>query len=344
MARRQRGYGKQLGFALFELIVAVLITTLLAVWASDALVRRAHEASAEAVAAWMEGVKGGVATYLVRHAESLRAAVSESDLSGQGYADWRAPTLPELKQDGVLSAGYPEIYGRDLRVAARVIRRGVCPGDECSIEAIIYVMSALDVAVSGHRNESILASWLMAAKGQGGMVTHADTTRVAGASFSYTNPPDPVMPLLPAGTVALAINQTGAASFPYLKVGDTRDPQFASALSVSGVISSGTALRSQSNLWLGQQAIEQTSCPENGLVVREQFGGLLVCRSYLWRSAGGKGGGGFSVNSVTGCVAMAANPRTGTCTCPTGYSTVLVSDSGPKADATGRTVGYLCVG
>lgn len=336
--------GQQRGFALFELLVAVLITTLLAVWASDTLVRRARDASAEAVAAWMQGAKEAMTAYLVHHAEPLRMAEANDSLAGYGYADWRSPTLGELKQEGLLSPGFPEVYGRTLRIASRVVRRGVCPGEACLIEAVIYLTSALDFALSGHSDEAVLATWLMAAHGEGGMVTFADQGRLSGASFSYSNPLEPDMSALPAGTVALAVTQDSLAAFPYLKVADIRDPKFGSTLTVAGTVSSGVALRSQSSVWLGQQATENTSCPENGLIVREQFGGMLVCRGYLWRSAGGKGGGGFSVNSVTGCIPAATNPRTNTCGCLAGYSAVLVSDSGPKADAEGRTRGFMCVG
>ena len=335
---------RQRGFALFELIIAALVATLLAVWASDALVRKAQEASAQAVAVWMEGVKEAVALYLVRYAGDLRNAELVGDLAGHGFADWRSPTLAELKQGHLLSAGYPEVYGRNLRLAVRVLRQGVCPGDTCVSEAVVYLTSPLDIALTGRSGGSVLAAWLAAAKGYGGVVARADETRLAGTSYVYANPPDPEMPTLPAGVVALAITQAGAAGFPYLKVGDERDPEFSSDLTVAGTIKTNSGLRAQSSLWLGTQAVAMTSCPENGLLVREQFGGVLVCRSYLWRSAGGRGGGGYSVNSVSGCLPSATNPVTGACSCPSGYSLVLISDSGPQADAQGRTRGYLCTG
>lgn len=335
---------RQRGFALFELIVAALIATLLAVWASEALVRKAQEASAQAVAAWMGGVKEAVAYYLIRHAGDLREASAASDLAGKGYADWRAPSLTELKGAGLLSAGYPEVYGRGLRLAVRVLRQGTCPGDECSSEALVHLTSPLDLAISGQPGDAVLAAWLLAAQGHGGVVARANQSQLAGASFAYANPPDPEMAVLPAGVVALAVTQAGGSAFPYLKVGDDRDPMFSSALTVAGTIKTSTGLRAQSSLWLGSQAIAMTSCPENGLVVREQFGGMLVCRSYLWRSAGGRGGGGYSVNSVSGCLLSATNPVTGGCSCPSGYALVMISDSGPKADAEGRTRGYLCTG
>ena len=335
---------RQSGFALLELLVVMLVTTLLAVWASDALVRRAQEASAQAVAVWMLDVRKAAGQYLVQYAQLLRESTADTDLLVQGYANWRTPTLAELKQDGLLSAGYPEVYGRDLRLHVRVLSRGVCPGDECAHEAVVYLGAPLDLALTRRVNEGLLATWLISAGGQGGLVSAQHSGRFAGASFSYPNPLQADLALLPVGTVGMAVTQSAAAGFPYLKEGDERDPRFASTLSVAGETASATGVRAQSSVWVGGQAVAQTPCAENGLIVREQFGGLLVCRSYQWRSAGGKGGGGFSVNTVSGCLLAARNPLTNDCSCPAGYATVLVSDSGPKADAEGRTRGYMCVG
>lgn len=338
MSERQRG------FALFELIVAALIATLLAVWASDALVRRTQEASVEAVAAWMSTAKAGVGQYIGLHGDALRQATMPQDLAAQGFVDWRAPTLSELKLSGVLSASFPEVYGRNLQLGVQLLRQGDCPGDTCMLEAIVHTTSPLDVFIGGRVNEAILAYWAMATKGQGGVVQRANPAQIAGPGFAFVNPPTPEMPLLGAGTVVMAQTQAGSSNIPYLQVGDSRDPQFAAGMTVSGSIASGASLRAQESLWLGTQAIERTPCDENGLITREAYGGLLVCRGYQWVSAGGKGGGGYAVNTVSGCSPASANPATGGCSCPAGYASVLISDSGPKADTEGRTRGYLCTG
>lgn len=334
----------QRGFALTELMIAALMATLLAVWASETWVRRTQEASAEAAAAWMLAVRVSAERYVVRYADSLRQATRPTDVSIDGVVDSAAPTLAELKQQGMLEAGFPETYGRDLRVAVRILRSGVCPGDECRIEALIHTTRALDTALAGRSHEGLLAYWLMAAGGKGGMVSHADPLQIKGAAFALPNPPLPAMAALAAGTVALKVGLDSAFSFPWLRVGDTRDPDFKADVSAAGNVVSDAAFRAQGSLWLGERAYAGAACPENGLIVREHYGGLLVCRSYQWMSAGGRGGGGYSVNTVSGCMAMAANPVTGQCSCPAGYTVVLIADSGPKADAEGRTRGYLCAG
>jgi hypothetical protein len=38
-----------------------------------------------------------------------------------------------------------------------------------------------------------------------------------------------------------------------------------------------------------------------------------------------------------------ANPRTGACSCPAGYSAVIVSAGGKWTDTEGWTTGYVCV-
>lgn len=334
----------QRGFALIELMVAALIATLLAVWASEVMVRRTQEASAEAAAVWMQAVRLSAERYISRHADSLRQAPQLADAGIEGVADAAAPGLEELKQQGMLASGFPEAHGRDLQVAVRVLRSGDCPGDECRLDALIYSTRALDKVLAGRSHEGLLAYWLMAAGGKGGVVSYADPGQLKGAAFALPNPPLPGMPVLDSGTVALMVGLGGAFSYPWLKVGDTRNPDFGADVSVAGNVVSNEAVRAQGSLWLGERAYAGAMCPENGLIVREHYGGLLVCRSYQWVSAGGRGGGGYSVNTVSGCVAMAANPVTGLCSCPAGYTVVLIADSGPKADAEGRTRGYLCAG
>ncbi|MBC2770305.1 type II secretion system protein [Pusillimonas minor] len=334
----------QRGFALIELMVAALIATLLAVWASEAMVRRTQEASAEAAAAWMLAVRLSAERYIAHYADSLRQAPQLNDADIEGVAEAQAPSLVELKQQGMLAAAFPESHGRDLQVAVRVLRNGDCPGDECRLDALVYSTRPLDKALAGRSHEGLLAYWLMAAGGRGGLVSYADPGQLKGAAFALPNPPLPGMPVLDSGTVALTVGLGGALSYPWLKVGDTRNPDFGADVAVAGSVVSNQAVRAQGALWLGERAYAGATCPENGLIVREHYGGLLVCRSYQWVSAGGRGGGGYSVNTVSGCVALAANPVTGLCSCPAGYTVVLVADSGPKADAEGRTRGYLCAG
>src|SRR5690554_2491389 len=119
---------RQRGVMLFELMLVAAVALLVAVWAGQAMSRRINDAAAQQAATWMLGVRHAVHAYLEHYGESLRSAVSTSDLHVYGYPDWRAPRRAELKTDGLLSDGFPEQVRPGGGVHVRVFRDGDCPG------------------------------------------------------------------------------------------------------------------------------------------------------------------------------------------------------------------------
>lgn len=330
---------------MLELIIAAIVTTLLTVWASNSLVNRVNDAGAQASAAWMLVVKKSVHGYMQRYAGALMQADSTEALHQHGYEDWAAPRLAELKNDGLLSPGFPESVAPGGGASIRLLRHGACPGPACRLEAIVYSNKPFLSPASGQVDEQMVAQWMLAAQGWGGHVARAHAHLVRGPAFQMPNPPAPGE-ALPAGTVALAITSEQLGPLDFLRVGDMRDPDFGAAVSVKGSISTQGGLRARQYLHLGAQANLQEPCAEDGAVAREVNGGLLVCRDHAWRSAG-RMSGGYSINLVYGCWTKAhastANPVTGQCSCPESSISVLISDSGPQTFPEGRSMGYLCV-
>ncbi|QIM49904.1 prepilin-type N-terminal cleavage/methylation domain-containing protein [Pusillimonas sp. DMV24BSW_D] len=331
------------GFALLELIVAALISTLLAVWAADMWVNRINDSVAQSSASWMRTAKTAATHYLARHGSTIRMAESATALNAEGYENWARPTISELINQALLPQGFPARFASGPALALHILRSGACPGQDCDLQALIYTDGALMPEIGSADYAAMQAQWLLAARGEGGAVFAATPNRIAGASFEFLNPPEMGMTALPAGAVAMAVTVEQTQAMDFLKVKDERDPQFQAALSVQGTVTTEQSLRAADTLWLGYRAFAQAPCSEDGLVARENFGGLLVCRGMRWVSAGGVGGGGFSVNSSTGCTMDTMNPVTGACTCPTSYTAVRIADSGIDAGA-GRTRGYMCVG
>ncbi len=338
-AHRQRGY------FLLELLGAMLLATLLAVWGADALVGRLNDAAAQSSAAWMLSLRDAARLYVERYADSLKSASHAADLLDKGYADWSGPSLPELKADGLLAAAFPE---RSTLAGARVriVRAGNCPGSSCRLDALVHSDTPLVRGRARHVDEQAVAQWLLASQGWGGSVRAAQPDVIRGAAFQFSNPPWPG-DALPPGTVALTVAAFGAQDGDYLRVGDSRNPDFQGPASVQGDITTGGDLHVARHLHLVSQALLYAACNHDGAVSRETDGGLLICRNGLWRTASRSGGGGFSINQLRGCYsnqgASTANPLTGSCSCPVGAAMVQISDSGPQAFPEGRTFGYLCL-
>jgi hypothetical protein len=329
---------------MLELTVALLVATLLAVWGAGQVANRINDAAAQAAAVWMSSIRLAAFAYLDRHKAVLRAASGTAELAHLGYADWARPRLAELKAAGLLSAGFPESGVRGLGATIRIMRSGPCPGNECRVEALVHSSRALPDAMASPSGEQLVAQWLLAAQGQGGAVLRGRSHQIGGAAFQFPNPPVPGLDPLPDGTVAMAVTAEQLAATDYLRVRDSRDPDLQGTATVKGDIHARASVNVQGYLSIGAEATERTACPADGLMARAAYGALLVCWGNVWLPAGGRGGGGYSTNTKTGCAAGTYNLITGACSCPPGYGAVRISESGSMMAAEGLTRGYLCIG
>lgn len=340
----------QRGFVLFEMLLGAVVALLIAVWAGQAVVNRVNDAGAQQTARWMLMIRDGVHAYLVTHGVQLRHAVVPADLQAQGYQDWTAPRLSELKENGLLSAGFPERMRLIEGVRVNVSREGECPGEDCRIGALIHSQRAFR-KTAGAVDEQMLAQWLIATEGLGGIVHPSQPGVIRGTTFRMSNPPGNGS-ALPAGTVALSISDNQWRTSAYLRVRDERDPQFQSNVSAQGNvtaqgdITAHGVVSANDYLQLNSVAGWMDSCPSDGAVTRDQWRGLLVCVNNLWQSAA-RPSGGFSVNSHHGCFTAdgrsSANPVTGACSCPAGNIAVQISEGSGIDIARGVTSGYICV-
>jgi len=333
---------RQRGFALFELALVLLITTLAAVFAADRFAERSREVVVEGHAAWLRMLHEATSQYLAQHGDSL--AMLGTAASIEGFAEAMAPTLAELKAAGLLAEGFPMQGARDVAGRVQVLRDAGCPHEPCRIEALIYSDAPLGRDASRPYRLPMVAHWLSVSRGQGAAIMPDRPFEISGAAFSFANPPVAGMTPLPVGTVALAVTAGSPGSSQFLRVGDLRNPDFKGEASIEGDISTQGLLRVREHLHIESQATAQAICTPEGAIVRERYGGLLVCRGGRWRSAGGSGGGGYSVNNLSGCQPAAANPVTGDCSCPSNYMPVRIADSTSAVPSEGRTRGYLCVG
>ncbi|SAI72104.1 prepilin protein [Bordetella ansorpii] len=344
--RYVRRAGRANGFALLELSIALLLGTLLAVWGSAALMRRADDAAAQATGTWLLEIRQAASHMLERHFDSLAAGTPPMDDQGRRlYADPLAPTLAEFKAQGLLSAGFPETAAGGGQARVRLFRPNPCPGATCRVDALVYSSQALQSA-DGAPDAMRLAVLIAATEGRGGHATAGSGGRIRGAAFDFPNPYVPTATALPAGTPVLWAGMDLATADRYVRRFDTRDPQLRTGLSASGTIVAGGRLISREYLSLGG-ASPGDWCGESGLVARAPQGRMLTCRDGAWATEDGGFGGGFAENNRFGCHhytgISTANPRTGGCSCPAGYSAVLISAGGKWNDDEGWTTGYLCV-
>lgn len=329
-----------------ELALALLIASLLAALGVQTLVNRLDDAQARSAAVWMEAVHKAVLAYVRRHGPEIQEALATDALAEHGYPDWRSPTPAQLIQAGLLSPGMPQATRLTGAARVSVWRRGDCPGDGCTVEALVHGERPLRDAKRDQPDEAMMAQWLLAAQGQGAAVHPGDPSRIRGAAFSFSSTlPDGAV--LPVGTVGMAVTAEHQALWSFLRVRDRRDPDFQGPLSVAGGVQGGGDVALAGQLVIGAQGRDTMACSTEHAVVHDVAGGLLVCRQGRWRSAS-RMGGGYGYNMLYGCETMdgmrTANPVTGTCSCPVYTATVRIFDSGPRPAPEGRQIAYLCVG
>lgn len=344
--RRRVGQG---GFALLELSLALLIGTLLAVWGSTELMRRADDAAARAAGVWLLEIRHAAGRLLERHFDSLAAGTPPADADGRPlYADPLAPSLAEMRGQGLLPAGFPDAAPGGLQAAIRLHRTPQCPGDGCRIDALVHATAPLRDG-RGEPDMMRLAVLNEATAGLGGHATAGPAGRLRGPAFDFPNPIAPGAPALPAGTPVLWAGLDADTAGRYVRRFDTRDPQLEAPLSAAGPVSAGGRLRTAEYLELAGTADAGQPCGATpGLVSRDRRGGgLLLCQNGTWQGQDGGFGGAYAYNHRHGCFHYngysTANPRTGSCSCPAGYSPVIVSAGGIWSAIEGWTTGYVCV-
>lgn len=336
----------QAGLALLELAVAVALAGMILIWGANRIVHQVDDAAARAAGVWLFELKRGLDNMLRQHFDSLAEGVPARDAEGRLlYADSLAPQLAELKAHGHLPAGFPETGAPGGGIAIRILRGAGCPGAQCRLDALAYGAQPMLSAEGAGPDLMRIAAAVEAAGGYGGAAT---ATRVRGANFDFANPPGPGMAPLAAGTLAVWAGFGAADHDLFVRRRDTRDPDLQGALSVAQGVAAGGRLRTDEYLSLGGIAVAGAACPsaDAGLLARSADGALLGCRGGRWAAANGGFGGAYALNGRHGCgypgVSM-ANPVTGQCSCPSGYTAIPVSKDGFGDDGS-VTVGFVCVG
>ncbi len=347
------------GFALFELILAILLASLVATWAASAWVRHVEDALSQATGVWLLTVHQGMNQMLRRQSDFMSGITAEPADAVQ-YADLLAPTIAELIRAGHLPRGFarspPLAYQVSIRVGAP---EGDCVNMGCRIEALIYAQPQVDQRL-GATDVTRIGKILTAMEGVGASVHPFSPDRIKGPALEMQNQSSGQSIALPVGTIVTKSFYDSSRFAHLIRRDDRRDTRLEGHLEVKQGIASDADIRAKGGLLAGGRvtageflqlqgvAAADQPCESDGLVARSESAELLTCHAGHWRSAGTRFGGVYSLHSYHGCGMVAygspsSNTQTGGCFCPTGFNPVLISRWKGEMSHSDEFRTYICL-
>lgn len=348
----------QRGMLLVEFMVAAVLALALAVWGSHEWAERTRVLQARSLAAWMETARDAVRAYLSQESVRLAQRGAADDAAGSADGPLPVPGWQDLQVRGFLPGGWQARGPMGHELGLYLWQSGDCLHESCRLNALVYTRGALQRR-SGQFDAVLVAEWLLAADGRGLVLWPHKPAVFSGAGEQIPLPeggPAQWAPGMVALFVAQAVVRGSSAgqgggsgeTEDFLRVRDTRDPDFQNGMTAAGEVRSGTRVVARESIVLEDGWKGGTTCPIEGAVGRDQnYAGVLICRQGRWNLVARATGGGYMLNSRRGCKNILGtptpNPYTGECLCPAGFSVLQISESGSMTAPDGLTMGYLCI-
>ena len=348
------------GFALFELVLAIALASIVATWGVTVWMKYLDDALAQATGVWMLTVHNSVNQMLRRESDFMSGLILDRAGAAQ-YGDLRAPTISELIRAGHLPRGFavtpPIPYLVSIRISAP---EGDCANMGCRIEALVFAQPTASQQAEA-RDVTRIGHILTAMQGVGASVHPLAPDRIKGPGLEMENRHEGQSITLPVGTIVSKSFYDSSQFAHLIRREDRRDNRLEGRLDVKKDIASAAdihakgGLRSDGRITAGEflqlqgVAAADQACEADGLVARSDSADLLTCHAGRWRSAGGKFGGVFSMHSFYGCRSFAhqppmSNPVTGGCFCPAGFNPVKISRWKDEISNLDEYRTYICLG
>jgi hypothetical protein len=329
------------GFAMFELVLAIALASLVATWGVTIWMRYLEDALAQATGVWILTVHRSMNQMLRRESDFMSGLILDRSGAPQ-YVDLRAPTITELIRAGHLPKGFaatpPIPYLVSIRISAP---EGDCANMGCRIEALIVAQPPENQQTEA-KDVTRIGNILTAMQGVGASVHPLEPNRIKGPGLEMENRYEGQSNALPVGTIVSKSFYDSSRFAHLIRRSDPRDTLLEGRLGVKKDIASDAnihakgGLRSDGRITAGEFlqlqgiAAADQSCEAEGLVARSSSADLLTCHAGRWRFAGGGFGGVYSMHSFYGCGTVGyepamSNPMTGGCFCPEGFNPVKIS-------------------
>ncbi len=299
-------------------MVAIAITTMLAVLGSVELARRVNDAAAEATGRYLLAVRDALVDFQIHHEAWLHgvditaappgtypAAPSLTWAPGAGGVQLAHGTVALLKAEKMLSTNQPDHSPLGERAQFLLVRQGVCPGPGCSVESYVYTCHPISSQRSSRTfpacgnptgqaaqyDPGLLGQVMSSSDGYGGhdaLVNNRFVGSLVNANKAWFG-------LSTNRGYAVVVGTLGATPFgQFVRMGDTRHVHLRDRLTVSGVIQTDAGLVLNTNVSPG------SSCSVPRMFAATSANELAVCSGGVWTVSGGQAVQGVFDHLVSG--------------------------------------------
>ena len=322
---RFRAIKKQQGaYALIGLIIAVALSSLLAVYNSGKQIAAVDDAAAEATGRYLIKVRSALVNAMSQYMDTLTLQDTSSVPSGSIPAApaWAKFTgsvttisVTDLKTSKFLDDGFPNLPPRGRSVQISLRRTGTCPGDDCQVTAYAYTcwpISRMSVtgtvdptscpaAPSGLEYDISMVGKVMESTEGYGANNSLVPANMRGPLFSIPAT-DLGIPSNSAGIVAVIASLNDNLFPQFVRQGDTRPIYLKNTLSVAKQISTDEGL--VMNTAVAPNAI----CDTPGAYATSVNTVLAICTGGRWFE--------MSSHVITSAQSLANGAAVNTPTCP----------------------------
>ena len=225
-----------------EVMLALVLATLLAIWQAGTDAARVRDARAEAAGQWLSQVRQAVDQMLRAHYDALADGISPLGATGRPlFAQPLAPTLLELRQACHLPRDYAGVSALGFTATVSISVAEPCPGPGCRLDSVIAAVTPTDARPwFGSLDERAVIS--RALEGYALQVRVADARQWRGPMLALPATRQGASTGWPVGSLSAWAGVDRSSMLAYLRVGDSRDPDFKGPLTVAGAIAARGAV------------------------------------------------------------------------------------------------------
>lgn len=286
------------GFAIIQVMIALLLTTAFAVMASGKWSQSVNEAAAESTGRYLVSVRQATMTALTTYQAALTLIDTTSAPTGTyptapAWATFSGATttinVNDLKTSSLLASSFPDgpPLGRSVQVT--LVRSGTCPGDTCNIVAYAYtcwpISKTLPPAAVDNKtcpaassnlqfDANLLGTVLQATDGYGA-TNNLQPETMHGALFSIPSATLGI-PANSPGHIAVIASLTDGINPLYVRQGDTRHIYLEDQLSVSKQLNTDTGLV------INTSVVPGAACTTPNMYATASNGAMIQCLAGSW--------------------------------------------------------------